>query len=376
VKKNILLFAVCVSVLACNKEPEDRYASVYGIYDKSLVEVISIESKPVYDLYPDRYEIITFDPENIFQGQATDLAIIGNDLYFVSNNKMIVKYNLKENNILDSFLFEGRGPGEYQIINQLLSDESSLFVKDMLSQRLIQYDSDLKYINEFILDDLELMPGSKSDIKKGRIIYPLSSHEEYLARIQNLNNPNDAFPFFNRIIALGKQPQLYNRIITSMNPNGKTAIISTQMPVIFLYNAQLQLDKVLRIKGYDIDALQADVQSETSFGLDDRDVLLNPPPIEIETSRTIRINAYASVHAIYYTNRIFLYFNNRYSEQRYLLVLEEQTGKWSHKGSYRLKKEDDSLFTVFYMTFNAPWLYFGSQFEDMVIRVHESEFGF
>lgn len=195
-KNYILLLSVCVSVLACNKEPEDRYATVYGVHDKSLVEMISIDSKPVNDLYPDRYEIISFDPDIIFHGYATDLAIIGSDLFFVSNHKTILKYNPTESRVLDSATFEGHGPGEYQIINQLLSDGSSLFVKDMLSHKLIQYDSDLKYINEFILDDLELMPGSKSDIKNGRIIYPLSSHEEYLARIQNLNSPNDAIPFF------------------------------------------------------------------------------------------------------------------------------------------------------------------------------------
>jgi len=376
VKKNILLFAVCVLVFTCNKEPEDRYASVYGVYDSSLVGVISIDGKPVNDLYHDSYEIISFDPDNLFQGYATDLAVIENNLYFVSHHKVIVKYNLKENSILDSVSFEGRGPGEYQIINQLFSDGSSLFVKDMLSQRLIQYDSDLKYINEFILDDLELMYGSKSDIKNGRIIYPLSSNEKYLARVLNLNNPNEAVLFFNRIVALGKQPQQYNRFISYINPNEKKLITSSQMPLIFLFDTEFKVEKILRLKGNDVDALQADSQSNSTIGLDDRDVLLNPPPIAIETNRTIRVDAYASVDAIYQDNRIFLYFSNRYSEQRYLIVLEELAGIWTHKGSFRLKKNDESLFTVFYMKYSAPWLYFGSQFEDTVIRVHEREFGF
>lgn len=362
-----LLICGCLLILGCTKT-EDRYAPVFKLFNQTEVLYLSIDNKEVIDLYPDKYEVINFDnDQNYFGGYGYRTVVLNDNLFIVSNDrKSIIKYNLINSNISDPFTFQGDGPGEYKIIDYVSSNGNHLFILDRSSYKLAEYDQNMNHINDHILKDFSQFSfndGIALD-DNSNVIYPIESDEEYLIKSKSLSDPKITdTTFHKRIIALGKQPTGYNNVLMEFNNRGKFALASKSMPLIFLYDGKVYPKTMLRIKGEHID--QIDESSS------DPSIILNPPPINnSDKNKTFKIDGFSFMDFIYNDNQIYFYFSNRYSNERYLIILENKIDEWIHLGSYRFKKNDQDLVTVSYMAFDDPWLFLGSKFEENIIRVN------
>ncbi len=365
-----LLIAGCILIYACNSN-HDRYAPAYRAFDGIDVIRIAIDKKDVVNLYPDAFETISIPGgPDFYGGYGHHMVVLANTLFLVSNDrKSIILYDLVKEEVPDSYSFEGRGPGEYVNIDFLLTDGNDLFILDRSSFKLVQYDKYFNHIDDHRLDDVTQHFGGVV-VHNNYVVYTIETDERYLLRRKLLNEEvSSDYSFHQRTISLGKQPRAYNHLRLKINNTGKLAALSHRMPLVFLYEEDMQPEVILRLSGEHIEKYDTAPASDPPL-FDDGTILINPPPVDIEKNKTVRLDAFSFFDAVYSEYKLYLYFSNRYAQERYLIVLENKSGKWIHSGNYRFKKDEQDLFTVFYLAFDDPWLYLGSPFEEDIIRVN------
>lgn len=359
----ILIIVGCISV-SCNRLEDDRYAPAYRFFDTSLITFLSVDTE-VVDLYPEDFDTLTIKgTETVYFGYGNQMAILNGYLFHVSNNRTaVIRYDFDKKNVSGLFSYVGRGPGEYQLIYDLITCGKYLYVLDANSSKLIKYDYDLNFLREFHLDGAVLGINIGLAIVNNTILYTTTKDEEYLIKTMSKVDMKKATKnFHHRIISLGKSTTFYNQLHITPNGLGEFAVVSTNIPIVHIYNEDFEVESVMRLRGAHLE--------EVSTTTTEPGIILNPPPIDIETDQTVKLDGFSFIDAQFSENQLFLYFSNRYSFQRYLIVLEKNNDQWRHKGSYRFYKNSNDLFTVFNIHFNSPFLYLSSPFEGDIIRVN------
>ncbi len=364
------LFVILISVIGCSNT-SDRYNFVFETYEHVSIQDVDLNQK-ITDLYPTDFEMFTNKNKPLGAGRVSE--VINDSILIVVENYSLIKkvnLNLKKVELEKSMI--GRGPGEYEKINDIVRSDSGFIVLDRERGKFLEYDSNLELLHEWFSDEINFSEhGSRIDFHNGRIYYPIRDDTTFLFSSSVLYQNQITQAFHKRFIPIGKQPRSYNEFIPRSSNSG-TLVTSTFMPILFLYSDNLDLKKILRLKLKDLDKYEYDSNSENyDNGIQSAagNTLTNPKPQILNGNKSVRLNGFKIFDTIFTDNKIVLYFSNRYIQDRYLIVLEKVNSEWIHSGSYRLYSKHDDTFTVMDMAYYEPWLYLSSQFENNIIRVN------
>ncbi|REL33513.1 hypothetical protein DYD21_12145 [Rhodohalobacter sp. SW132] len=347
------------------------------MYGDELIETISIDEAEIIDVGNQNYQTIRSPLDAPFDvGLGHWFSVHGESLFIVNYDKKgIKKIDLRSGKHLAKYQFEGEGPGEYRRISYYYSDGQSHFIVDTSLYKIIQYDLGWNHIKDVILEDLYSHPFNDFAFSSNNFYYMSATNEQFVVNKLNLTDqPDFVQAFHRRIIPIGQQPVQYNEVY--MDSNGEElAVINPALPFIFIYDREYQIDRILQIKFPGLDLIESNVERSNlqSTGIENNEsVLLNPPPIAVETDKRISMN-YFIIDILYLNNRIAVYYANRHAELRFLTLLKKEKNNWAHEGSYRFYKDDNTLFTIFSMAYDEPWLYLAGMFEEDIIRVNLSD---
>lgn len=367
---------LCLIILVGCKSDNtfERYNIIYEVYEDARTETIFIDETEIINVAIQDYQTISSPVAADYDiGLGHWLSVHGESLFVVNYDKKGIKeIDLRSGKRMAQYQFEGEGPGEYRRISYYYSDGQSHFIVDASLSKIIQYDFDWNHTRDVIIEDLYSHPFNDFSLSANNFYYMSASNKDYVVNTLNIVDRRDSVQAFHRrIIPFGKQPSQYNEIYMDSNDEG-LAFINPAMPFIFLYDREHQIDRILQIKFPGLDLIKSNVEISTmqNRGVENNEtVLLNPPLVAFETDKRISMN-YFIIDILYLNNRIAVYYANRSAELRFLTVLKKEKNEWMHDGSYQFYKDDNTLFTIFSMAYEEPWLYLGGMFEEDIIRVN------
>lgn len=368
---------ICLLILVGCKSDNtfERYDIIDEIYEDAPTETIFIDETEIIDVAIQDYQTISSPvAANYDIGLGHWLSVHGESLFVVNYDKKGIKeIDLRSGKRIAQYQFEGEGPGEYRRISYYYSDGKFHFIVDASLNKIIQYDLDWNHTRDIIIEDLYSYPFNDFTLSANNFYYMSATNKDYVVNTLNIiDMPDSVQAFHRRIIPIGKQPSQYNLIYMD-NHDEKLAFINPAMPFIFLYDREHQIDRILKVKFPGLDLIKSNVEisnTQNRGGVESNGtVLLNPPPIALETDKRISMDYYI-VDILYLNNRIAVYYANKAAELRFLTVLKKEKNEWMHDGSFRFYKEDNTLFTIFSMAYKEPWLYLGGMFEEDIIRVN------
>jgi len=371
--------AICLLfITGCsNNNSLERYAPIYDLYDGAPIEVITIDESNLINVYKQDYQTIKAPQGATYDvGLGNWLSVHGESLFIVDfEKKGINQFDIQSGEHLAHYQFEGSGPGEYRNISYYFSNDNSHFIVDTSLGKIVQYNMDWDHERDIIFEDNYSHPFNNFAYSGNNFYYLSASNEIFLVNKLNISNSADSVQaFHSRVIPIGKQPVQYNYIYMDSN-DGELAIVNPAMPFIFLYDREHQIEQMLQIRFPGLDGITSNVElSNTQRGgiVSNEPVILNPPPIAVETDKRISMD-YFIIDILHLNNRIAVYYANKHADLRFLTVLKKEKNEWAHEGSYRFFKDDDTLFTIFSMTYREPWLYLAGMFEENIIRVNLDE---
>lgn len=373
----IYFFFISMLVVSCNKT-DDRYAFLYETYGVENPEIIRLD-KDIVNLNKNDFEIISRqNNKTSILGNGVVAEIVDDSILIVIERyNLIKKVNIYHRNVENELYSIGRGPGEYEKINDVVATDSSFLIVDREGAKLTEYDYDLQYLNDWKFSDLNASEhGSRIDFNDSRFYYPTNNNEEYLFSSINLRAKSTKKNHFHkRLIPIGKQPRTYNEFIVRAL-NNKILITSTIAPIFFIYDKNFNLEQLYKLDLANLDKTESNIK-DNNIGsrVDNRNELkkVNPPPKILDGSIGVSFDAFKIFDAVFTEEQIFIYFSNRHIQERYMIVLEKFGNGWRHSGSYRFYLDDKEMYTVFDMAYREPWLYLSSQFEESILRVNVNE---
>ncbi|MTI88072.1 MAG: hypothetical protein FH748_08900 [Balneolaceae bacterium] len=374
-RKAVYLLIIGVSIISCSNEG-DRYTFVYENYGVQEPEIIDMD-KDIVDLSPNDFEFFISQSGQDYEiGNGNFLEAINDSILVVVRQKTLLKkINLYSGVIEDEKRYEGNGPGEYNQIDNIVRTDSSLLAIDRQMGKLIEYNFDLEHKKDIMLDNTDLLnPFSNMAYHASRYYYPIRQNENFLFSQADIEKDSLTHSLFHkRFIPVGKQPRLYNEYLIDASKEG-ILLTSVRMPLFFMYDQNLNLQNLYKLGSSTIDKVGNSSDNRGGIDKTSSGTILNPPPKVLEEeNRDVSFNGFAIADAVYADDKIFIYFSNRYIEDRYLITLKKEGSTWVHSGSYRFVKDDGELFTVFDLAYSDPWLYLSSQFEEGIIRINTEE---
>jgi len=370
----ILILIPCViGLFSCSKNENinspEPYELVLELFQETAVQHIYLDNEKHYQLGPDSYSLIEIPDENVQYNGMSWATLINSTIYSVSQNMESIKaYNLDTESI-EEFSFLGRGPGEYQSISQLVGGDSSIKVVDGGSPRIKEYDLSLNFIDEYELNEFNMF--YSIGYSSSFLVYPLLNNEDFLYRITNFDNNFDQdFSFHKRIISVGKQPQAYNRAVVDITENGDIAVLSTNMPLMFLYSVNNinKPERIIRFHHTNLEILGTETEFSSGFG---ENVIENPPPIEFEADNNVVVGVTPLFQSVAITEEWV--FIKQIPDNR-LVVLKKQNNSFEHIGSYQFIDSNDQSFGYMTVTFTDPWLILGNLSGNKAIKINISQF--
>lgn len=142
---------------------------------------------------------------------------------------------------------KGRGPGEFEHPDGLMTAGELLYIYDHTQKRISVFDESYDLVK--ILDFKDAASGPFSDsivMNKEFIAYENfysstfniegSNSDSDLLWVRFTENPDSVyFTAMPRIIPFGKQPNAYNNLILSLNANNELAVAFPGLPYLFVY---------------------------------------------------------------------------------------------------------------------------------------------
>jgi hypothetical protein len=350
----------------------DPYQPVFDLFQGAYIQHIYLDEKKHQLLGPESYSVIEIPDEDVQKNGMSWATLINNTVYAVSQNMESIKaFNLVTDS-LKEYSFLGRGPGEYQSISQLVGEESTLILVDGGSPRIKEYDLSFNFMDEYELDEFNMFYSIAYN--NPYLIYPLYNNEEHLYRLVNLQNQsNEGISFHNRIISIGKQPRAYNRAHVDLNDSGRVAVLSANMPLLFLYsmndNSGLnEPKKIVRFHHEHLEILGTETEFGSGFG---ENVVENPPPIEFEADNSVVVGVTPLFQSVAFTEEWV--FIKQIPDNR-LLVLKKQNNSFEYIGSYQFIDSDDQAFGYMTVNLTDSWLILGNLSENKALKVNISVF--
>lgn len=372
-----IILCLIVFVGCTSGDTFERYNSIYEVYDEASLQTIYIDETELINVVEEDYQIINSPSGAEYDvGLGHWISVHRESLFVVEYDKKGIKeIDLQSGKRLAQYQFEGEGPGEYRRISYYYSDNNTHFIVDTSLSKIILYDSDWNHIKDIIFEDLYSHPFNDFAFSADKFYFMSASNKDFILNsVSFRKNADSVHAFHNRIIPLGKQPKQYNEVYMD-HADGKIAVIHPTIPFVFLYDRDYKIEQILQINFPGLGEIEQNAgtsDAERGGVNTNEQVILNPPPIAIETDKRISMN-YFIIDMLYLDDRIAVYYANRYADLRFLTVLKKENCSWEHESSYRFYKDDDTLFTTFKMTYDEPWIYMGGMFEENIIRVNLSD---
>jgi hypothetical protein len=372
------LWYILLTVLltGCNqKNAFDRYTPVLDIFPDAPVTTLYINETDIIDVKPGGYEIISA-PEgaNYDAGAGRWPSVMGGSIFNSGFNSPIIKeIDLETGELLSERELEGEGPGEYRHISYYETGDGYHFIADLTLGKIIQYDSEWSLVEEFILEEYTSQPFNNLAYSDSVFYHAAGFDSDYLITALRFGyGSTSSHSFHERIIPVGKQPRQYNQLLLDSH-NGQLAVMNPSLPYVFMYDSTHALMEIVQVEFPGLNKIEGSGSASrnnpgSGASNSGQSAIVNPPPIPIETDKRINMNPYI-IDVELSDNRLFIYYANRFVDLRFLTVLKKEAGGWEPEGSYRFLKEDGSLFTIFAMTYDDGWLYFGGMFEEDIIRM-------
>ncbi|WP_146198625.1 hypothetical protein [Rhodohalobacter mucosus] len=357
-----LMFIALLSCLwfGCN-EVSDRYAPVYEFFPEAELSHVLIEEQKIIEV-----RIDPVDSSGVIQTLDTmaggDFLIhIGDSLVTVYNGRQsILILDTETGQTLGQYTFTGRGPGEYQRIDQLLYSNGYFLIVDASLGKVIRFDSRFQFLEEYEIRDM--FPQSGFAYRHPLFFYPVNSDPDYLIKKLFLNNPDVNPGFHKRIISIGKQPSGYNRVLMDVNGQGDLLVTAIQMPLLFMYGSDTSVDRLIRLHYSEFEMEEEQVEFDQGVG---QRVLVNPPPVEIETDQVIRGRNLIS-GLLYRDDEVMLIHSGM------ITLLRTDGNEFHHVKSIRVFDQDGEPFYPMYMAWIDDDIYLSSKFRDYIVRLDPS----
>ena len=119
--------------------------------NEKAIETITISTDNIttlsYDKYVKEYSIIPLytDSDN-YLGAIDRLYIQNNRIGILSRGKVFI-YSSNDGTLLSVIDKKGRGPGEYQAIDDIYLDDAFVYVLDRLARKILKYDLEGRYMD-------------------------------------------------------------------------------------------------------------------------------------------------------------------------------------------------------------------------------------
>ncbi len=360
----IFILVFCTVAVSCSSN-DDPYAPVYPKFNNLEYIELKLDESKFIDIYPDKYQIIS-DGTNEGLYHVSNL---GDQLIAVKDQFRSIKlFNKSTGSALNEFSFIGNGPGEYQMIMDLVSDSNHILIFDGSSFKINRYSKDFEYLDAHVITGIN--PFGNVDYKYPYLVYSIRNDEYHLIQIMNLENPLDTKSIHNRIIRIGKQPTGYNATSVSISPSYDLAVMSGNMPLLFIYKDVLVTNTtesgyLIRLQHEDYNMVGKPLL--THYG-GVGSTFENPPPIEIDLPEGKVIGFTPMFQDVVMVDEwIFIkeILNNR------LVVLNYSDTKIRHHASYRFTNVNGIPLKWSDISYSNEWIYFGSN--QGIIKVKTSE---
>jgi len=376
VYKPLWYIFLTVLLIGCNQENAfDRYSPVLDIFPDAPVTTVYINKSDIIDVTPGGYDIISA-PEGASHDASAGRwpSVMAGSIFNSGFNSPIIKeIDLETGELLSERKMEGEGPGEYRDISYYETGDGYHFIADLTLGKIIQYDSEWSLVKEFILEEYTSQPFNNLAYSDSVFYHAAGFDSDYLITALRFGNGNtSSHSFHERIIPVGKQPRQYNELLLDSH-NEHLVVMNPSLPYVFMYDSTHSLMEIVQVEFPGLDKIEGSGSASrnnpgSGASNSDQSAIINPPPIPIETDKRISMNYYI-IDVELSDDRLFIYYANRFVDLRFLTVLKKGAGGWEPVGSYRFLKDDESLFTIFAMTYDDGWLYLGGMFEPDIIRM-------
>ncbi|MEN9838905.1 MAG: hypothetical protein RL177_384 [Bacteroidota bacterium] len=344
------LYITLFLVLGCTGQV-DPYESIFGAFKTSKWIHIHLTDSKYKDIAPDSYSILQDDA---FATSSYHVIDMKDSLMAVADGfKTIKSIDPITGQVLREHLFEGKGPREYTFITDMLSDRSHMLIVDGPAFKVIRFENSFNEFDEFVIPDFN--PLRKVDYRYPYFIYSASADEDYTMSIRNLDASTER-SFHPLIIPRGQQPSGYNSTIPSISPNNDVALLSLNMPFLFIYHDVFRRNEThpdIAIRLHHEELVMVGKPTKYSMG-----GLDNPPPTVMESYAGQTIG-YSPVFSDIVFNDPWIFI--RQQPENRLLVLRRENESFTHHGSYRLLDAKGDAVSFGDLTYSHPWLYMGSK---------------
>lgn len=343
--------ALILLILGCSGPP-DPYESIYGKFNTSAWIHIHLNDSKYKDITPDSYSILQDDA---FATSSYHVIDMKDSLMAVTDGfKTIKSIDPITGQVLREHLFEGKGPREYTFITDMLSDGSHMLIVDGPAFKVIRFENSFNEFDEFVIPNFN--PLRKVDYRHPNVVYSASGDTDYSLIIRNLDYPLEQRSLHPLIIPKGQQPKGYNSTLPSISPNHDMAVLSLNMPFLFIYHdvfrrSETHPDIAIRLHHEEL----VMVGKPTKYSMGGLD---NPPPTVMESYAGQTIG-YSPVFSDIVFNDPWIFIKQQ-PENR-LLVLRRDNETFTHHGSYRLLDAKGDAVSFGDLTYSHPWLYMGSK---------------
>lgn len=360
--KSTALILLTVFCIACSGK-SDRYSPVYELFEGAELQRLSIDEENIIEIRLDSADVIQPMPDQgSFAGSDFLIAIGDSIVTIVDSRKAIKILNSSSGEVLGKHTFSGRGPGEYQRIDNILYSHGYFLIIDSNSAKVLLFDRDFNFIDEFEISHISPLSGFAYNHPD--LISPVSNDPDNLILKRSLEEPDRSVSFHNRIISIGKQPAGYNRILMDLNSNRELLVASVQMPLLFFYDTNSELSHMLRLEYTGFDGDEGG-QNKLDESIGQR-VLIHPPPIEIETDRIIR--GRTMISGIDYSESEILLLHSGM-----VTVLRKSESGYIHSRSIRVVGQTEDPFYPMYMARNGDRLFLSNRFRDYLVILNPEE---
>lgn len=242
-----LLLALCLLSLGCGDAPQLVRIIESPVIDSLLgaapVSLIDIDALPADTLYPDAQVAQAADSLEDVQFMSA-MVIAGDSIYMGDMQLNAIFVAAHDGPLRKRLGREGRGPGEFQHLLNLTSNEKSIFTLD--SGRMQELTFDLKYVGSKPWSGSAGFGRGELAASDIRIYIPCGYGAEYRICHMNAEKPYEMGEPFVRSVAIQQPPM--NSFAVATGPNRVYGVFKG-LPYVFVFDENHGHIQTIRFHG-------------------------------------------------------------------------------------------------------------------------------
>lgn len=259
------IILILLLLLSCDNQtptlPETSSDVLNTFVQTAPHQIIDVDNTRAEEIFIDEHSIL-------FDLNKQDSLLIGHIQSVTMREETIYMYDLgsKAVYLLDESgglhgpkTREGRGPGEHNVISNLASNSSHVYLGDSNNARINRYTpkmNSLESIPEFYPSMISVSDEKIIYQNQSSSGFSPSSPNQGRIGISSIHDVRDTLKtIMPRIIPEGFQPQVFNHVYFSMNSLNRIAASYMPIPWIFLYDDNHELEKILVLEYSEFDKL-------------------------------------------------------------------------------------------------------------------------